>query len=282
VWYRENRGAVLATSIDKYCYVTIRYLPPFFSYRYRIRYTQREEVQSIAEIRHPAVRECLASHDFHDRGIEIQHNADLPARIGLGSSSTFTVCLLNVQHALKGNMVTRRQLALEAIRLEQDRLRENVGSQDQTIAAFGGFNKITFDAENEFSVEPVTISAENLSTFHRHLMLFYTGLTRSASDIAEAQVRTTPSKKAELTAMYQMVNEALSLLNSSRFELPGFARLMHEAWLLKRSLTDRISNPLIDEIYGAARRAGAMGGKLLGAGGGGCILLLVRRRSRVH
>jgi len=283
VWYSEHCGAVLATSINKYCYVTVRYLPPFFDYKYRIRYTEREEVQDISEIKHPSARECLAFLNFFERGVEIQHNADLPARIGLGSSSAFTVCLLNAQHALKGEMVTKRQLSLEAIHVEQDRIREYVGSQDQTIAAFGGFNKIEFGGERQIQVQPVTIGAEKLRCFHEHLMLFHTGFVRTASEIAIEQIQNTPVKKSELNGMREMVDEGLGILNCGNSELVDFGKLMHEGWMLKRSLTSKITTPFVDEIYEAARKAGAWGGKLLGAGGGGCILLFVEpeRQDRV-
>jgi len=261
VWYREHPGAVLATSINKYCYVTARYLPPFFDYKYRIRYTQREEVQNIWDIKHPSARECLAYLKFFDRGVEIQHNGDLPARIGLGSSSAFTVCLLNAQHALKGEMVTKMQLSLEAIHIEQDRIREHVGSQDQTIAAFGGFNKIEFGGEQQIQVLPVTISAEKLQHFHEHLMLFHTGFVRTASEIAIEQIKNTPVKHSELNRMREMVEEGLDILNCRHSEFVEFGKLMHEGWMLKRSLTNRITTPFVDEIYEAARKAGAWGGK---------------------
>ena len=281
VWYGENSGAVLATSINKYCYVTTRFLPPFFDYKYRIRYTEREEVQHISEIKHPSARECLAFLNFFERGVEIQHNADLPARIGLGSSSAFTVCLLNAQHALKGEMVTKRQLSLEAIHVEQDRIREHVGSQDQTIAAFGGFNKIEFGGDRQIQVQPVTVGAETLRRFHEHLMLFYTGFVRTASEIAVEQIKITPLKKSELNGMREMVDEGLSILNCGKSLLVDFGKLMHEGWMLKRSLTSKITTPIVDEIYESARKAGAWGGKLLGAGGGGCILLFVEPERQV-
>ncbi|MGZ3525701.1 MAG: GHMP family kinase ATP-binding protein, partial [Thermodesulfobacteriota bacterium] len=162
IWYRENRGAVLSTSINKYCYITCRYLPPFFDYKFRIRYTRREETNSIAEINHPSARECLLFLNF-EKGVEIQHNADLPAMSGLGSSSTFTVGLLNALYALKGKITTKRQLALNAIHIEQERIHENVGSQDQAIAAFGGFNKIEFGGSQEISVQPLTLNAKKLN-----------------------------------------------------------------------------------------------------------------------
>ncbi len=274
VWYREHGGAVLTTSVNKYCYVTVRYLPPFFDYKYRIRYTKREEVQNISEIKHPSVRECLAFLDF-DQGVEIQHNSDLPARIGLGSSSSFTVGLLNALYALKGKMTTKRQLALEAIHIEQDRIKENVGSQDQTIAAFGGLNKIEFGSEQHIQVRPITLNAEKIQFLQDHLMLFFTGFTRTASEIAAEQIEKTPEKKNELNRMLGMVDEAISILNSDSSDLTDFGRFMHETWMIKRSLTTKITTPYIDKIYETAIKAGALGGKLLGAGGGGCILFFV-------
>jgi len=273
-WYNEHRGAVLATTIDKYCYVTVRHLPPFFHYNYRIRYTKREETQTISEIKHPSVRECLAFLGF-DRGVEVQHNADLPARIGVGSSSTFTVCLLNALYALEGKMVTKTQLALEAIHIEQDIIKENVGSQDQTMAAFGGFNRIEFGGPQQILVQPVTVDTQRLRSLHDHLMLFFTGFARTASRIASEQIKRTPEKTTELERMCKMVDEAISILNGRKSDLNDFGRLLHESWMIKRSLTRKVTTPLIDEIYERGRRAGALGGKLLGAGGGGCILFYV-------
>ena len=274
VWYNEHGGAVLATSIDKYCYINVRYLPPFFDHKYRVRYSIREEVQDISEIKHPSARECLAFLNF-DRGVEIQHNSDLPARIGLGSSSSFTVGLLNALYALKGKMVTKRQLALEAIHVEQDRIEENVGSQDQTTAAFGGFNKIDFGGEAHIQVKPITLNAEKIQLFQEHLMLFFTGFVRTASEIAGEQIKQTPERENELNRMFEMVDEAISILNVNGSDITDFGRLLHKTWMIKRSLTNKITTPLIDEIYETAIKAGALGGKLLGAGGGGCILFFV-------
>jgi len=275
VFYEENGGAVLSTSINKYCYVICRYLPPFFDYKYRIRYTQREETQTIAEIKHPSVRECLNFVDL-DHGVEIQHNADLPAMSGLGSSSAFTVGLLNGLYALKGKMITKRRLALDAIHVEQDMIKENVGSQDQTIAAFGGFNKIVFGGSQKIAVFPVAIDRNKLDLLQDHLMLFFTGFPRNASEIAGEQIRKTPEKKKELTAMLGMVDEAINILNESAGTLIDFGKLLHETWKLKHSLTPRITTPLVDEVYEAGLEAGASGGKLLGAGGGGFILFFVK------
>jgi D-glycero-alpha-D-manno-heptose-7-phosphate kinase len=235
----------------------------------------REETKTISEIKHPSARECLAFLDFDHRGVEIQHNSDLPARIGVGSSSAFTVGLLHALYALKGKMVTKRQLAMDAIHVEQDRIKENVGSQDQTTAAFGGFNKITFGGLQEITVQPVTLDQEKLNLFQDHLMLFFTGFARTASEIAGEQIKETPKKEDELTRMSEMVDEALKILNGNRSDIADFGRLMHETWMIKRSLTKKITTSQIDKIYEEAIKAGALGGKLLGAGGGGCILFFV-------
>ena len=275
-FYEENGGAVLSTSINKYCYITVRYLPPFFDYKYRIRYSLREETQSVSEIKHPSARECLNFIDLGNRGVEIQHNADLPAMSGLGSSSAFTVGLLNALYALKGKMTTKRQLALDAICVEQDRIKENVGSQDQTIAAFGGFNKIEFGGRQRITVHPITIDQDKLDSLQNHLMLFFTGFPRNASEIAGEQIRKTPERKTELEAIMEMVEAALNTLNGSPDRLNDFGKLLHETWKIKRSLTPHITNSLIDEIYEAGVEAGASGGKLLGAGGGGFILFFVK------
>lgn len=275
VWYEENGGIVLSTTINKYCYINCRYLPPFFPYNYRIRYSLHEEVQSVSEIKHPSVRECLKFVNLDNRGVEIQHNADVPAMSGLGSSSSFTVGLLNVLCALKGKMITKRQLALDAIHVEQNRIKENVGSQDQTAVAFGGFNKIEFGGEQEITVQPVTICKEKLDLLQRSLMLFFTGFSRKASDIAGEQIKRTPEKKKELETMIGLVEEAVNILNNSKNTLADFGRLLHEQWMIKRSLTSKISSSFIDEIYEAAMETGALGGKLLGAGGGGFMLFFV-------
>jgi len=273
VWYRENQGAVLSTAIDKYCYITIRYLPPFFPHKHRIVYSKIEMVNDINEILHPAVRATLQFLNI-DKGIEIHHDGDLPAKTGLGSSSSFTVGLLNSLYALKGVIPSKLQLAKEAIHIERDILKENVGAQDQVAAAFGGFNKINFNGKDEIKIEPITIGKERIKRLENHLMLFFTGFSRTASDIAKSQIENTPNKKRELSLMYQMVDEAIKILNE-KGDIKDFGKLLHEAWLLKKSLTDKISTPEIDNIYEKALQAGALGGKLLGAGGGGFMVLFV-------
>ena len=273
VWYRENQGAVLSTTIDKYCYITIRYLPPFFPHKHRIVYSKIEMVNDINEILHPAVRATLQFLNI-DKGIEIHHDGDLPAKTGLGSSSSFTVGLLKSLYALKGVIPSKLQLAKEAIHIERDILKESVGAQDQVAAAFGGFNKINFNGKDEIKVEPITIGKERIKQLENHLMLFFTGFSRTASDIAKSQIENTPNKKRELSLMYQMVDEAIKILNE-KGDIKDFGKLLHEAWLLKKSLTDKISTPEIDNIYEKALQAGALGGKLLGAGGGGFMVLFV-------
>lgn len=271
VWYKENGGAVLSTTINKYCYISCRYLPPFFDHKYRIRYTKREETQSIQEIKHPSIRECLKFSKI-DQGIEMVHTSDLPAMTGIGSSSSFTVGFLNALYSLKGKMVGKRQLALDAIHVEQNLIKENVGSQDQVIAAFGGFNKIDFGGPQEVTVYPITIDQKKIELLQNHLMLFFTGFSRNASDIAGKQIKETPSKNKELKAMVEMVDEAINILNDNSDDIKDFGKLLHEAWKIKKGLTPLISTAGIDDIYNIAIRAGALGGKLLGAGGGGFIM----------
>ncbi|MCK4795558.1 MAG: kinase [Desulfobacteraceae bacterium] len=274
VWYKENGGAVLATTINKYCYITCRYLPPFFKHKSRIVYSLVESVKDISEIKHPSVRACLGFMKVN-RGVEIHHDGDLPARSGIGSSSSFTVGLLHALYALKGRMPTKRQLVLDAIRLEQEVMKENVGSQDQSLAAFGGFNLIDFGGPNHIQIRPVTLPPKRLELLQNHLMLFFTGFSRTASEIAGEQIKKTGHKKKELKMMHQMVNRALEILNS-KTDLAKFGRLLHENWQIKRSLSRKISIPLVDEIYSAALGAGALGGKILGAGGGGFMLIFAK------
>ena len=272
-WFNHERGAVLATTIDKYCYISCRYLPPFFEHKSRIIYSKMEHVKDVEDIDHPAVREVLKFLRI-TQGVEIHHDGDLPARTGLGSSSSFTVGLLNALYALKGVMPTKERLAQEAITIEQERCQENVGCQDQALAAHGGFIFIEFGGHNHLRIRKVTISPEKIKFLEDHLMMFFTGFSRTASEIARHQIQNIPKKKKELKAMHQMAVEAVDILNGN--QLVEFGRLLHEAWRLKRSLSQKISNPHIDELYQKARRAGAVGGKLLGAGGGGFILLFAK------
>lgn len=272
-WYRAHGGAVLATTIDKYCYLTCRYLPPFFEHRIRLVYSKIENCQAIDEIAHPSVREVLRYLKI-DRGVEIHHDGDLPARSGVGSSSAFTVGLLHALYALKGHMPNKQQLAKESIHIEQELLKENVGSQDQVLTAYGGFNHITFLSNGEISVRPMTITIQRMKELNSHLMLFYTGIARTASAIAESYVNNVDDRKRQLRVLKDLVEESVSILNSSQ-DITAFGELLHEAWQAKRGLSSEVSNSHVDGIYHQALSAGAIGGKLLGAGGGGFILLFV-------
>jgi len=269
-WFNSNKGAVLATTIDKYCYITCRYLPPFFEHKSRIIYSQMEQVNGIEDIDHPAVREVLRFLKIN-KGLEIHHDGDLPARTGLGSSSSFTVGLLNSLYALKGVMPTKARLAKEAIHIEQGMCKENVGCQDQALAAYGGLNYIEFGGRDHLQARRVTIPEQRVKHLEKHMMLYFTGFSRMASQIAVHQIKNIPKKEKELAAMYQMVQQAMKLLSGNR--LKEFGELLNESWQIKRELSDKVSTPQIDNIYETARRAGALGGKLLGAGGGGFVLL---------
>ena len=284
VWYRQHGGAVLATTIDKYCYLTCRHLPPFFEHKFHIVYSVVESCQSVDEIRHPSVRECLRYMNVR-RGVEIHHDGDLPARSGMGSSSAFTVGLLHALHALHGLMPSKADLATMSLEIEQEVLKEAVGSQDQVSAACGGFNKIVFPANGDFHVHPIILPSERMAELGKHLMLFYTGIQRTASTIATDVVKAIPETSHERTlrALRSMVDEAISILASGQ-DLLRFGQLLQEAWIAKRSLSPAVSNPSVEHMYDSACRAGAIGGKLTGAGGGGFMLLFVppQKQSQVR
>ena len=271
-WFREHGGAVLATAIDKYCYITCRYLPQFFEHRHRIVYSKIENVREVSEIEHPAVRAVLSWKDVK-RGLEIHHDGDLPARSGLGSSSSFTVGLLNALSALDGRYITKQELAEQAIHVEQDVIREAVGSQDQISAAFGGFNRIEFRRDGGFQVDPVVLPRARLRELQSHLMLCFTGLSRYAVEVAQSKIANFSAREAELKAIRAMVDSAIDVLRDPAKPIAEFGRLLDESWQQKRRLSDKVSTPEIDEMYARARSRGAIGGKILGAGGGGFLLL---------
>jgi D-glycero-alpha-D-manno-heptose-7-phosphate kinase len=265
-WYKLNGGAVLSTSFDKYCYITCRELPPFFEHKYRIAYSKLENAKTILDIEHPAVRAVLGEMEL-DHGLEIHCDADLPARSGLGSSSSFVVGMLHSLSALQGKRVTKEWLTQEAIRIEQEVLRENVGSQDQAAAAHGGFNVIHFHQDGSLKVEPLVIPAQRKQELNDHLMLFFTGFSRISSEIAKAQVANMEKKSDELHRMRSMVDQGVEILCDGH-DLCSFGELLHSGWMHKRAMSDQVSNSSIDALYDTARKAGAIGGKLLGAGGG--------------
>jgi D-glycero-alpha-D-manno-heptose-7-phosphate kinase len=274
-WYREEGGAVLSTTIDKFCYLSSRVLPGFFNIKHRIVWSHIETVSQIAEILHPAVREGLRFLDFDDRvGLEIHYQGDLPARAGMGSSSSFAVGLIKCLLALRGQMVGKRELALLAMALEQDVLKEHVGSQDQIAAAYGGLNLIRFRRDGGFTVDAVPLPAERLEALQSRLMLFFTGSSRIASEIAAQVVANLPNRRQELRRMAALVDEALAVLTGPG-DLDDFGRLLNEAWRIKRGLSPSVSSPALDAIYETAMARGALGGKLLGAGGTGFMLFHV-------
>jgi D-glycero-alpha-D-manno-heptose-7-phosphate kinase len=272
-WFQEHGGVVLSTSIDKYCYITCRYLPQFFEHNYRIVYSKIENVRTIDEIVHPAVRAVLGYYQC-EKGLEIHHDGDLPARSGLGSSSSFTVGLINAVMALNGSYISKEELAAQAIDIEQNVIGESVGSQDQVSAAFGGFNRIEFLRDGSFQVTPIVLRKDRLHELQDSLMLYFTGLSRNAPEIAQSKIENFKNREAELLRMKAMVDEAITLLQGSG-PIDNFGRLLHESWQYKRTLSSKVTTPEVDAIFAAAMANGAIGGKLLGAGGGGFVLLVV-------
>lgn len=273
-WYQEHSAAVLTSTINHYCYLHCRVLPPFFNHKSRIVWRQVEEVSDHKQIQHPSVKAILDYLKF-DQGLEIHHQGDLPARSGLGSSSAFTVGLLHAMYALHGFISSKRELACEAIHIERDILQEHVGVQDQIETAYGGLNKIIINPNGDFQVNPMVLPTAQMNNLHDHLALFFTGISRTASDIAAEKIKFIPQKKQELHTMYQMVDEATHILSRGS-DITDFGRLLHESWMLKRQISANISPAFVNEIYEKARKAGAIGGKLLGAGGGGFMLFFVK------
>lgn len=270
-FYQEHGGAVISTTFDKYCYVNVRHLPRFFDYSTELSYAKTERVTRIEDIEHPAIREAMKLLDMHE--IRLTYEADLPARSGLGTSSSFAVGMLNAFYALKGKYADKRKLADEAIYLERVLCNESGGVQDQIAASFGGFNRINFDAEG-YTVNPVIIAPERKEDLNRKLMLFFTGFSRFSSDIQVETTRNLKSKQAQLLEMLSLVDDAEKVL-TSKCDLNEFGRLLDYTWKLKRGITSKVSTDSIDAVYEKAIEAGATGGKLLGAGGGGFLLFYV-------
>ncbi|MBR6267608.1 MAG: kinase [Selenomonadaceae bacterium] len=270
-YYKEYGGAVLATTFDKYCYHIMRYYPPFFDHKGQLTYSQIEQFNVPEDIDHPAVREALRKYDMLD--VQITYDADLPARSGLGTSSAFAVGLLNGLHSLRGEFVDKMDLALEAIHLERELCREAGGVQDQLECSFGGLNRMSFHSDG-FDVSPVIMPNRRKREFSDHLLLFFTGFVRFSSEIADEQIGNIRKKLEQLHEMVGLVDEGVNILTGMG-ELTEFGRLLDYAWSLKRSLASQISNDDLDALYERAKKAGAIGGKILGAGGGGFMLLFV-------
>ena len=279
-YFNEFGGCVLSTTINKYVYVITNPIGGLLDDKYRIAYRKLEQCNSIDEIEHPSAREVLRHLGIHD-GLDINIISDLPARTGLGSSSSFTVGLLHNLYAFKGLSKSKMEYAQEAIYVEKEILKENVGVQDQLAAAFGGFNYMHF-SEQGLRVEPLQISDARKLALEKNLMLFYTGINRFATEVLKEQIQNTKEKKinTELKDIYNMVQQGMSILSDESNQLDDFGRLMHEAWMAKRSLSTAISNETLDNIYNKAMSAGAIGGKLLGAGGGGFFLFYVPQENQ--
>ena len=280
-WYLKNGGKVLSTTFDKYCYISLRNLPQFFSHKYRIVYSQIESINSYDEINHPSVREILRYFDLPN-GLEIHHDGDLPARSGLGSSSSFTVGLLNAIYAFQGLRISNYELACLAINMEQNIIKEPVGSQDQIAAAYGGFNKINFQKDGDFSVNRQIYDQNRISDLNKNLMLFFSGQSRYSSDVSSKKIENIKEGKniGYLSEIESMVDESISILGNKNKPLNSFGELLNEAWKCKKQFTGAVSNSLIDSIYKRAIEAGALGGKLLGAGGGGFIIFYVETHNQ--
>lgn len=274
-WYRTEGGSVLSSSIDKYCYISCRYLPPFFDIRHRIVWSHIETVGTIQEILHPAIKGGLQFLGFDEsNGLEIHHQGDLPARSGIGSSSTFSVGLIKALLALRGQEICKFDLATKAIDLEQNYLKESVGSQDQIAAAFGGLNVIRFLQNNTFEVNALNISKNRISDLEKNLLLLYTGESRMGGAVAAKVISSLKQNASHLKKLASMVDKAAQILIGDH-SLEDFGGLLHESWMLKRELADCISNGMVDEIYQNALKHGALGGKLLGAGSKGFMLFYI-------
>lgn len=276
-FFNEHGGAVLSTTFDKYCYVTVRHLPPFFDYTSELVYSRIEQVDSIEKIEHPLVRNCIKFLDMHE--LRVNYESDLPARTGLGTSSSFAVGLLNAFYALKGKHASKKQLADEAIYVERELCKESGGWQDQIAAAFGGFNRIDFK-DNGYKVSPIIISPGRKQRLNENLLLFFTGFSRFSSEIQKSTEAAIKDKTAQLREMLALVNEAQEVLVNDKSDLDDFGRLLDTTWRLKRQTGAKISTGSIDELYEKGIKAGALGGKLLGAGGGGFLVFYVQPEKR--
>lgn len=273
-YFKENGGAVLSTTFDKYCYVTVRHLPRFFDYKTHLTYSKMEYVNSYEEINHPLIREGMKMLDMHE--IRLTYESDLPARSGLGTSSSFAVGMLNAFYALKGKYVDKKKLADDAIYLERTLCEEAGGWQDQIAASFGGFNRINFNSDG-YEVLPVIISPDRKRQLNDNLLMFFTGFTRFSSDVQKANnVDGSDEKRLRLKKMYDLVDDAEAILTDESRNLDDFGRLLDLTWKLKKGTGTAISTGSIDELYEKAMNAGALGGKLLGAGGGGFLVFYVQ------
>lgn len=275
-FYDEYGGSVISTTFDKYCYVVVRHLPRFFNYTSELVYAKTERINAIDEIVHPLIRNTMKFKNIHE--IRLSYEADLPARTGLGTSSSFAVGMLNAFYALKGKQVDKRRLADEAIYVERNMCREAGGIQDQIAAAFGGFNRIDMNRDG-YTVKPLIMPKERKEQLNTNLMLFFTGFSRFSADVQKETGSNLQEKKKQLLEMKSLVDDAGRIL-ASKCDLSEFGALLHYTWSLKRNLSKAVSNDAMDNIYQRARMAGAIGGKLLGAGGGGFFVFYVEKEKQ--
>lgn len=278
-YYLNHGGKCLGVAINKYSYLNVRKLPPFFDHKHRIVYSKQENVNTLDEISHPSVRETLKYFNI-DYGLSIHHDGDIPARSGMGSSSAFTVGLIHSLNALNGKMSSKNELTKEAIYIEQNLIKENVGSQDQTFAAYGGLNIIEFLRNGEISVKPIIMPQKRVIELQNNIILFFTGISRTASEVVEEQIKNTSINIQNLNKMKNLVDDAYQILIDSNRKLKEFGELLNHTWELKKSLSSKVSNENIDAMYKKALSAGAIGGKLLGAGGGGFMVFYVEQNNQ--
>jgi len=276
-YFKENGGAVLSTTFDKYCYANVRHLPRFFDYRTELSYSNIERVETLEEIQHPAIRNAMEMLDMHE--IRLTYEGDLPARSGLGTSSSFAVGMLNAFYVLKGKYADKKKLADDAIYLERILCKEAGGWQDQIAASYGGLNRIDFH-EHGYEVTPIIIDQERKNQLNKNLMMFFTGFTRFSSEVHKSAALDKVEKKAQLKEMHALVDEAEKVLQNKETKLEEFGRLLDYTWQLKRQTGKAISSSSIDEFYEKGIAAGAIGGKLLGAGGGGFLVFYVEPEHR--
>jgi D-glycero-alpha-D-manno-heptose-7-phosphate kinase len=278
-WFKKNGGIILGSSIDKYCYITIRDLPPFFANKHRIVWSKIETVNKLNKIEHPAIRECLKKFNVK-KGIEVHHVGDLPARSGIGSSSSFAVGLISALIEAKKIKINKKELAKQAIHFEQKILKETVGIQDQILATYGGFLEINIKNNSDFNVRPLFKRKENFQVLQKSLTLLFTGISRFSSNITRDQIKNYKNKMNSYNSLHQLALEAKKIF-AGKFSIEEIGLLLNESWKIKKNLSDKISNHFIDDIHDIAKSCGAYGGKVLGAGGGGFVLFLTNKNSKM-
>lgn len=277
-FFREYGGAVLSTTFDKYCYVNVRHLPRFFDWKNEVSYSKTERITNVDDIEHPAIRNAMKMLDMQE--IRLNYEADLPARSGLGTSSSFAVGMLNAFYCLKGKYVNKKKLADDAIYLERELCKEVGGWQDQIAAAYGGLNRIEFNTDGTYEVRPIIIHPDRKRRLNDNLLMFFTGFTRFSSEMQKANAVGYAEKVKQLQQMYALVDEAEAVLEEKHSDLDDFGRLLDKTWRLKRQTGSSITTDTIDALYENGIAAGALGGKLLGAGGGGFLVFYVQPENR--